>query len=38
LLVVMMLWKPAGLFPSARRKLDIGEAGVTETPKEGREP
>lgn len=38
LLVVMMLWKPAGLFPSARRKLDIGEAGVTESPEEGREP
>lgn len=37
LLVVMMLWKPAGLFPSARRKLDIGEAGVVEAPKEGRE-
>jgi branched-chain amino acid transport system permease protein len=37
LLVIMMLWKPAGLFPSARRKLDIGEAGVVDTPQEGRE-
>lgn len=37
LLVVMMLWKPAGLIPSARRKLDISESGVTDTPQEGRE-
>ncbi len=38
LLVVMMLWRPAGLIPSARRKLDTSESGVTDTPQEGREP
>jgi branched-chain amino acid transport system permease protein len=37
LLVVMMLWRPAGLIPSARRKLDISEAGVTDAHQEGRE-
>jgi branched-chain amino acid transport system permease protein len=37
LLVVMMLWRPAGIIPSSRRKME-GEkdAGVTETPEEGR--
>ena len=39
LLVMMMLWRPAGLIPSARRKMDlIDTGGVTETPQEGREP
>ena len=37
LLVVMMLWRPAGLIPSARRKLDTSESGVMDTPQEGRE-
>jgi len=34
LLVVMMLWRPAGIIPSSRRKM---ETGVTESPKEGSE-
>jgi ABC-type branched-subunit amino acid transport system permease subunit len=38
LLIVMMLWRPAGLIPSARRKMDVIDPGVTEAPKEGREP
>lgn len=38
LLIVMMLWRPAGLIPSARRKMDIIDPGVPDTPKEGREP
>ena len=39
LLVVMMLWRPAGLIPSSRRKMEIEtekDAGVIETPEEGR--
>ena len=37
LLVVMMLWRPAGIIPSSRRKMESEkEAGVTETPEEGR--
>jgi branched-chain amino acid transport system permease protein len=37
LLVVMMLWRPAGLIPSSRRKMETEkDAGVTETPEEGR--
>ena len=37
LLVVMMLWRPAGLIPSSRRKMEIEkDTGVTETPEEGR--
>ena len=37
LLVVMMLWRPAGIIPSSRRKMDIEkDSGVTETPEEGR--
>jgi branched-chain amino acid transport system permease protein len=38
LLIVMMLWRPAGLIPSARRKMDVIDPGVAEAPKEGREP
>lgn len=38
LLVVMMLWRPAGIIPSSRRKMESNkDTGVTETPKEGRE-
>lgn len=38
LLVVMMLWRPAGIIPSSRRKMESNkESGVTEAPKEGRE-
>jgi branched-chain amino acid transport system permease protein len=37
LLVVMMLWRPAGLIPSSRRKMEIEvDSGVVETDKEGR--
>jgi ABC-type branched-subunit amino acid transport system permease subunit len=37
LLVVMMLWRPAGLIPSSRRKMEIDkDSGVTETKEEGR--
>jgi ABC-type branched-subunit amino acid transport system permease subunit len=37
LLVVMMLWRPAGLIPSSRRKMEIDkDAGVTDTKEEGR--
>jgi ABC-type branched-subunit amino acid transport system permease subunit len=37
LLVVMMLWRPAGIIPSSRRKMEIEKnAGVIETPEEGR--
>jgi ABC-type branched-subunit amino acid transport system permease subunit len=37
LLIVMMLWRPAGIIPSSRRKMEIEkDAGVTETPEEGR--
>jgi ABC-type branched-subunit amino acid transport system permease subunit len=37
LLVVMMLWRPAGLIPSSRRKMEIDkDSGVTETHGEGR--
>ena len=37
LLVVMMIWRPAGLIPSSRRKMDVEkDSGVTETPEEGR--
>jgi branched-chain amino acid transport system permease protein len=37
LLVVMMIWRPAGLIPSSRRKMDVSrDAGVVETPQEGR--
>jgi branched-chain amino acid transport system permease protein len=38
LLIVMMLWRPAGLIPSARRKMDVVDPGVAESPTEGREP
>jgi ABC-type branched-subunit amino acid transport system permease subunit len=38
LLVVMMLWRPAGIFPSSRRKMEVEkDTGVTETPGEGRD-
>jgi ABC-type branched-subunit amino acid transport system permease subunit len=38
LLVVMMLWRPAGLIPSSRRKMEVKkDAGTVETPEEGRE-
>jgi ABC-type branched-subunit amino acid transport system permease subunit len=38
LLVVMMLWRPAGIIPSSRRKMESNkDSGVTEAPKEGRE-
>jgi len=37
LLVVMMLWRPAGLIPSSRRKMEVGkDTGVIETPEGGR--
>ncbi len=37
LLVVMMLWRPAGIIPSSRRKMEVEkDAGVTESPEEGR--
>jgi ABC-type branched-subunit amino acid transport system permease subunit len=37
LLVVMMLWRPAGIIPSSRRKMESEkDAGVTETHEEGR--
>ena len=37
LLVVMMIWRPAGLIPSSRRKMEVSkDAGVVETPQEGR--
>jgi ABC-type branched-subunit amino acid transport system permease subunit len=37
LLVVMMLWRPAGIIPSSRRKMDVEkDNGVIETPEEGR--
>jgi ABC-type branched-subunit amino acid transport system permease subunit len=37
LLVVMMLWRPAGIIPSSRRKMEIEkDAGVTDSPEEGR--
>ncbi len=37
LLVVMMLWRPAGIFPSSRRKMEIEkDTGVTAPPEEGR--
>ena len=36
LLVVMMLWRPAGLIPSSRRKMEIEkDTGVTASPNEG---
>jgi branched-chain amino acid transport system permease protein len=36
LLVVMMLWRPAGIIPSSRRKMEVEkDTGVTEPPKEG---
>jgi ABC-type branched-subunit amino acid transport system permease subunit len=38
LLVVMMIWRPAGLIPSSRRKMEVEkDTGVMETPEEGRE-
>jgi branched-chain amino acid transport system permease protein len=38
LLVVMMLWRPAGIIPSSRRKMEVQkDTGVSETPTEGRE-
>ncbi len=38
LLVVMMLWRPAGLIPSSRRKMEVEKgSGVIEPPEEGRE-
>jgi branched-chain amino acid transport system permease protein len=37
LLVVMMLWRPAGLIPSSRRKMEIeGDSGIVEAAEEGR--
>jgi branched-chain amino acid transport system permease protein len=37
LLVVMMLWRPSGLIPSSRRKMEIeGDSGIGETAEEGR--
>ncbi|MDP2993508.1 MAG: hypothetical protein Q8N46_00130 [Anaerolineales bacterium] len=38
LLIVMMLWRPAGMIPSARRKMDVIDTGVTETPQKERKP
>ena len=36
LLVVMMLWRPAGIIPSSRRKMEIEkDTGVVEPPEEG---
>jgi branched-chain amino acid transport system permease protein len=38
LLVVMMLWRPAGIIPSSRRKMEVEkDTGVTEPAKEGSE-
>ena len=38
LLVVMMLWRPAGIIPSSRRRMEVEkETGVQETTGEGRE-
>ena len=38
LLVIMMIWRPDGIIPSSRRKMEFGkDVGVTETPEEGRE-
>jgi branched-chain amino acid transport system permease protein len=38
LLVVMMLWRPAGIISSSRRKLEVEkDTGATEAPKEGGE-
>jgi ABC-type branched-subunit amino acid transport system permease subunit len=38
LLVVMMLWRPAGIIPSSRRRMEVSkDSGVIETPEEGRE-
>jgi ABC-type branched-subunit amino acid transport system permease subunit len=37
LLVVMMLWRPAGLIPSSRRKMEVEkESAVQDIPEEGR--
>ena len=37
LLVVMMLWRPSGLIPSSRRKMEFeGDSGTEETAEEGR--
>jgi branched-chain amino acid transport system permease protein len=37
LLVVMMLWRPAGIIPSSRQKMEIEkDSGIIETPEEGR--
>jgi branched-chain amino acid transport system permease protein len=37
LLVVMMLWRPSGLIPSSRRKMEFeGDSGAEETAEEGR--
>jgi branched-chain amino acid transport system permease protein len=37
LLVVMMLWRPSGLIPSMRRKMEIeGDSGIVESAEEGR--
>ena len=36
LLVIMMIWRPDGIIPSSRRKMEFGkDTGVTETPEEG---
>jgi ABC-type branched-subunit amino acid transport system permease subunit len=38
LLVVMMLWRPAGLIPSSRRKMEVEkESEVIDIPEEGRD-
>ena len=38
LLVVMMIWRPAGIIPSSRRKMEVShDAEVIETPKKGGE-
>lgn len=38
LLVIMMLWRPAGIIPSSRRKMEVErDKGVLDTPDEGRE-
>ena len=37
LLVVMMIWRPAGIIPSSRRKMEVEkDTGVIESPEEGR--
>jgi ABC-type branched-subunit amino acid transport system permease subunit len=37
LLIVMMLWRPAGIIPSSRRKMEIEkDTGTVESPEEGR--